>query len=69
MSGTEREKMERPVNEVEAVPSEVLGVVIPSALSAIGNLIRIQDNRITDCPLFIVQKKGARLWIRPTPYR
>lgn len=29
MSGTEREKMERPVNEAETVPSEVLGVVMP----------------------------------------
>lgn len=35
----------------------VQGVVIPSDLSDIGNLIRTQDNRITDCPLFIVQKK------------
>lgn len=33
------------------------GVVIPSELSAIGELIRVQDNRITDAPLFIVQKK------------
>jgi hypothetical protein len=31
--------------------------VIPDRIAEIGNLIRTQDNRITDAPLFIVQEQ------------